>query len=200
MHPNRDFRSDDRARHEALLDEIGFAMILLTTPDGLRTAHTPLLSTGAGAVRFHLARGNALTRHLDGATALVVVNGPDSYVSPRWYADADQVPTWNYVALELEGRVRNLDEDGLVDLLEALSARHEARVVDGTPWTMDKLSAGKRRTLLAGISGFELEIEAWRATFKLSQNKSVAERERVIAGLEASGQSEIARLMRELPE
>lgn len=199
MHPNLDFRSDDSARQEALLDQIGFAMILLNTPDGLRVAHTPLLSTGAGSVRFHLARGNALTRHLDGATAMAVVNGADSYVSPRWYADANQVPTWNYVALELDGRVRKLDEDSLVDLLEALSARHEARIVDGKPWTMDKLSAGKRRTLLAGILGFELEIETSRATFKLSQNKPVAERERVIAGLDASGECEIARLMRELP-
>jgi len=80
MHPNPLFRSEDREVFEALIDQIGFGMVFLTTPDGPRVAHTPLMSTGDGAVQFHLARGNALTRHLDGATALVTVNGPDAYV------------------------------------------------------------------------------------------------------------------------
>ena len=123
-------------------------------------------------MHFHLARGNALTRHLDGMTALVVVNGPDGYVSPRWYADPAQVPTWNYVALELEGPVRRMDGDGLLGLLEALIARQEARVTDGAA-----VDHGTRcpkpscASLLAGIVGFEMEVQAWRPTFKLSQNK-----------------------------
>src|SRR5690606_25917533 len=119
--------------------------------------HTPLISTGDGAVQFHLSRGNALTRHLDGMIALAVVNGPDAYVSPRWYADAEQVPTWNYVALELEGRVRRMDADGLTGFLEALSTREEARL-PGDPWTMDKMPEAKLSKLKAGIVGFEMEV------------------------------------------
>lgn len=198
MHPNPAFRSDDRDLHEALIAEIGFGMVFLTTPDGPRVAHTPLLSTGDGAVQFHLARGNALTRHLDGAMALAVVNGPDGYVSPRWYADAAQVPTWNYVALELEGRVRRMDQDGLRALLEGLSARHEARIADGTAWTMDKMPEPQLRQMMGAIVGFEMEVLAWRPTFKLSQNKPADERTRVAAGLEAEGSPAIAELMRKL--
>lgn len=198
MHPDAAFRHEDRALLDALIDEIGIGMVFATTPDGPRVAHTPLLSTGDGAVQFHLSRGNALTRHLDGMTALAVINGPDAYVSPRWYADAQQVPTWNYVSLELEGRVRRMDQDGTAAMLETLTARREAMIEGGAPWTMDKLADDRRRQLLSAITGFELEVQAWRPTFKLSQNKPADERERLAAGLEAQGSPAIAQLMRTL--
>ena len=198
MHPNALFRSDDRALIEAMIEEIGFGMVFAATPDGPRVAHVPLVSTGDGAIQFHLSRGNALTRHLDGMTALAVVNGPDGYVSPRWYADPAQVPTWNYVAVELEGRVRKTDRDGLVGILEALIARQEARIASGTPWTMAKTPADLLEGLMRGIVGFEMEVQAWRPTFKLSQNKPADERARVADALEGEGSPGIAQLMRTL--
>lgn len=198
MHPNSAFRHEDRDLHEALIAEIGMGMVFATTPDGPRVAHAPLFSTGDGAVQFHLARGNALAKHLDGMTALALINGPDGYVSPRWYANQAQVPTWNYVALELEGRVRRMDQDGLHALLENLSAINEARITDGKPWTMDKMPPDDLRKMMAAIVGFEMEVQAWRPTFKLSQNKPADERARVAAGLEAQGSPAIAELMRKL--
>jgi transcriptional regulator len=198
MHPNAAFRTDDRTLLESLIDEIGFGMVFAATPDGPRIAHTPLLWTGDGAVQFHLARGNALASHLDGMTALALVNGPDGYISPRWYADDQQVPTWNYIAVELEGRVRRMDQDGLLGFLEMLTARQEARIASGKPWTMDKLTAENRRRLLGGIVGFELEVQAWRPTVKLSQNKPSEVRARVAEGLEADGYTAMAHLMRTL--
>lgn len=198
MHPDSAFRHDDRALHEALIAEIGIGMVFATAPDGPRVAHTPLLSTGTGAVQFHLSRGNALTKHLDGMTALAVVNGPHGYVSPRWYADPAQVPTWNYVALELEGPVRRMDQAELRTMLERLSAREEATIADGVPWTMDKMPEARLHTMMAGIVGFEMDVLAWRPTFKLSQNKSADERARVVAGLDAAGAPGIAQLMRTL--
>lgn len=198
MHPNAAFRHPDRDLLETLIDQIGFGMVFAQTPDGPRVAHVALHSTGDGAVQFHIARGNALAKHLAGGTALVVVNGPDGYVSPRWYSDPAQVPTWNYVALELEGRVRRMDAEATLALVTDLSDKHEARVAEGTPWTMDKLPPEKLRGLLAGIVGFELEVQAWRETVKLSQNKDAAERERLAAGLESEGAVGIAQLMRTL--
>lgn len=198
MHPNPAFRHDDRALMEAMIAEIGFGMAFAATPDGPRVAHVPLLSTEDGAVHFHLARANGLARHLDGTTALVVLNGPDGYVSPRWYGDGAQVPTWNYVALELEGRVRRMDADGLAGHLESLSAHHEARVTGGEPWTMDQMPTASLRSLMAGIVGFELEVQAWRPTFKLSQNKSAQDRAAVADGLAGQGALAIAELMRRL--
>ncbi len=198
MHPNPAFRSDDRDLFAALIRESGFGMVFLTTPDGPRVAHVPLLLTDADTLRFHLARGNALTRHLDGARALAVVNGPDGYVSARWYADPDQVPTWNYIALEMEGTVRRLDWDGLLALLEDVSSHHEGRVAQGTAWTMDKMDTVKRDRMMDMIVGFELTIETWRPTVKVSQNKSAAERERLVTGLKDEGNLAIAAAMERL--
>ena len=199
MHPNPLFRNEDRALHEALIEEIGFGMVFAQTPDGPRVAHTPLLSTGDGAVQFHISRANALMRYLGGQEALIVVNGPDAYVSPRWYADQGQVPTWNYLALELQGPVRRMAEEGLVGLLDALSARQEGRIA-GDPWTRDKMDDAAFRKMLGAIAGFEMEVRAWRPTFKLSQNKSPEDRARVADALEAQGSPALAALMRTLAE
>ncbi len=199
MHPNPLYRTDDRALCESLIAEIGFGMVFAQTPDGPRVAHTPLLTTGDGAVQFHLARGNALTRHLDGSTALIVVNGPDAYVSPRWYAGRDTVPTWDYVALELEGRVRRMADEGLEVFLHAAIAKHEERL-EGEPWRAEESSARVWSGLFRGITGFEMEVLAWRPTLKLSQNKTAEDRARIAEGLDAAGHAALAHLVRELPE
>lgn len=199
MHPNPLYRTEDRALCESLIDEIGFGMVFAQTPDGPRVAHTPLLATGDGAIQFHLARGNALTRHLDGTTALVVVNGPDAYVSPRWYGNRDTVPTWDYIALELEGRVRRMADEGLEAFLHAVIAKHEGRL-GGEQWLAEESSEKVWSGLFRGITGFEMEVQAWRPTFKLSQNKPPAERARIAAGLEQAGHAALAHLIRNLPE
>jgi transcriptional regulator len=196
MHPNSLFRIEDRALLESLIEEVGFGTVFAQTPDGPRVAHVPLVSTGEGAVHFHLARGNALTRHIARTTAVAVINGPDAYVSPRWYSDRGQVPTWNYVALELEGPVRQLDFDALHALLVAIGERHEARIESGAPWRPEEVPQALWNKLAKGIVGFELEVRAWRPTFKLSQNKPPEERLRVADALEAQGSPALAALMR----
>ncbi len=202
MHPNALFRlagsePEQRTLMEALVQEIGFGMVFGQTPDGPRVAQSALYATGDGAVQFHLARGNGLTKYLDGLEALIVVNGPDGYISPDWYDGADQVPTWNYVSLELEGPVRAMDEEGLVALLDDLSAVNEARLAPKTPWTRDKMDGAKFDKMLGGITGFEMEVKAWRPTFKLSQNKSDAERLRVADELDRLGKKALAHFVRE---
>jgi len=199
MHPNSAFRPRQDDLAELLVREIGFAAIFANTPDGPRVAHTPVvLSDDRTTLQFHLARGNALTRHLDGANALAVVQGPDAYVSASWYAEADQVPTWNYVTIEMEGLARKLDDSALVALLDTLSAQHEARVGANPPWTRAKMNPALFSKMTGAITGFEMRIAAWRPTIKLSQNKSADERARVIEGVEATGHGALAQLMRHL--
>jgi transcriptional regulator len=198
MHPSALFRVEDRALLESLVEEIGFGMVFADTPDGPRVAHIPLVLAEDGNLHFHLSRGNALTPHIAGTTALAVLNGPDAYVSPRWYTDRGQVPTWNYVALELEGPVRKMDDDGLHGLLEAIGERQEARIESGEPWRAAEVPAELWNKLAKGIVGFEMEVRAWRPTFKLSQNKPPEERLRVADALEANGSPALAALMRRL--
>lgn len=202
MHPNSTFRlkgsdADQRATMEALVEEIGFGMVFAQTPDGPRVAQSALFSTGDGAVQFHLSNGNALTKYLHGTDALVVVNGPDAYISPDWYGGANQVPTWNYISIELEGPVRKMDDDGLVALLDDLSAANEARLAPKAPWTRDKMDGVLFDKMTRAITGFEMEVRGWRPTFKLSQNKPDADRLRAADELEKQGKRALAHLMRE---
>ncbi len=200
MHPNAAFRWDDREAMRAFAAEVGFGMLFLTTPDGPRVAHVPFVFLGDDRVGFHIARGNAITRHLDGAEALFVVNGPDGYISPDWYGIHDQVPTWNYVALELQGSVRQMDEAELIVQIDALSDNQEKRLAPKPVWTREKMSDGYFEKLLRGILGFEMTVTAWRSTVKLGQNKTSEIRAAAADGAEAAGNRAIAYLMRNLPE
>ena len=200
MHPNGAFRWEDRSAMRAFAAEIGFGMLFLTTPDGPRVAHVPCVFLDDDRIAFHLARGNAITKHLDGAEALFVINGPDGYISPDWYCIPDQVPTWNYVALELQGVARKIDEAALIAQADALSANNEERLAPKPVWTRDKMPDGLFYKMLRGITGFEVEITAWRSTVKLGQNKNAEVRMAAADGAEAAGNRAIAHLMRNVPE
>jgi len=126
-----------------------------------------------------------------------VVNGPDAYISPDWYEGANQVPTWNYISLELEGPVRRMDGDGLAALLDYLSAVNDALLAPKAPWTRDKMDGDLFDKMTRAITGFEMEIRGWRPTFKLSQNKPDADRLRAADELEKHGKRALAHLMRE---
>ena len=194
MHPNPLFRHDDIGDLAALVSGIGFAKLFLTTPDGPRVAHTPVMLAGEDRLRFHLARGNALARHLDGATALALVDGPDAYVSPRWYADRAAVPTWDYVAVEMDGTVRRLCDEDTDALLYDLIALHETRL-GGEPWQASETPRAVWDGLVRAIVGFEMTITAWRPTIKLSQKRTAAERATIAAGQAAQGRDAIAAMM-----
>jgi transcriptional regulator len=201
MHPNTAFRTAD--------DPLGFvaaqafAHIFVATPAGPRVAHAPVLVSGARSLMFHLARGNDVARHLsmgvadhaDGVVALASIGGPGHHVSPNWYADpAANVPTWNYVAVEVEGPVRQLDDAGLEALLNLSAATFEPRV--GENWTMAKMARPRAEAMMRAILGFELVPSAIRHTLKASQNRSDADAGGVIAALERLGQHEGAARIR----
>lgn len=191
MHPNPSFRADT-ADMLARAAAIGFAHIICSTPDGLMVAHAPLTLHGE-RVRFHVARANRIAPHLDGAALLLSVVGVHGYVSPNWYqAPGDQVPTWNYVAIEIEGHAAATDDAALVEQLDRLAETHEPRP---GPWTRDKTDADTFAKMLRAIRGYELTVTGVRGTTKLSQNKSAADRAGVIAGLQARGERALAQAM-----
>lgn len=196
MHPHPAFRAKERDGLRAFAADIGFGTLFAATPDGPRVAHVPFVFLDDERIGFHIARGNAITRHLDGAEGLFVVNGPDGYISPDYYGVDDQVPTWNYVALELQGAVRQMDEHELVAQIDALSEKQEKRLLPKPLWKRDKMSPGSFDKLLRGIYGFELAITDWRSTIKLGQHKSEEVRTAAADGVEAAGNAVLANLMR----
>ncbi|KAB7643929.1 FMN-binding negative transcriptional regulator [Polymorphobacter fuscus] len=186
MHPNAVFRFPADREALAFVADVGFAHLFAMTPDGPRVAHVPLLVVPSGVLRFHLSNGNALARHLDGAVAVASVGGPGSYISPNWYADpANNLPTWNYRTVEIEGRVTALGWDALRDLLDLSAATFEPRV--GQDWTMAKMDPGRRDAMMRAITAYELVPTALRSTDKASQNRSEADARAVMAALATIG-------------
>ncbi len=199
MHPDPKFRWDDRDAMRDFVAEIGFGALFAATPDGPRVAHVPAIFLDDGRIGFHIARGNGIARHLDGLTALFSVQGPDAYISPDWYGLDQQVPTWNYLAVELEGRISKMDRDGLLGQIDRLSGDHEARLAPKPVWTRDKMDPAAVDRMLSAIDGYTMEIVAWRGTRKLGQNKPEAARLAVAEALDANGKRAVAHLMRHLP-
>jgi transcriptional regulator len=200
VHPNSSFRWEDRDALRAFAGEVGFGTIFATTPDGPRVGHAPFVFTDEDKIAFHLARGNALTKHLSGMEGLFLVNGPDAYISPDWYGIDDQVPTWNYLALEWQGPIRQLSREELAAQVDAVSANQEQRLAPKPEWTKDKMTPGLFDKMLGAIVGFEMTITAWRSTAKLGHNKAPEVRENAAKGLEERGQLAMAHLMRQLPQ
>lgn len=175
----------------------GFAHIFAATSAGHFVAHAPITAAGDGKLRFHLARANPLAAQLDGARVLLSIAGADGYITPNWYAHGGQsVPTWNYIAVEIDGHSRALDDAELTAQLDVLAATHEPRVAAEAPWTRAKMEEERFIMMRRAIIGFEVSVDAVRGTRKLSQNKSAEDRAGVIVGLARTGNAPLADAMR----
>ena len=150
----------------------------------------------------HLARANPQAQAvLEERELLVVFRGPDAYVSPSWYADAPNVPTWNFVVVEAAGTARPvaLGDAATRWILERTVAKYESRLP--RPWRLDEAPKEYVERLLPEVVAFELEVSTLRGQFKLSQNQPRENRLGVIRALEQrpdEGSREVARLMADL--
>ncbi|MEQ8666472.1 MAG: FMN-binding negative transcriptional regulator [Rhodospirillales bacterium] len=177
MHPNRAFRQAADDEILAFARARSFGVLAMSGPDGPLASHIPFVIGGDGsALEAHIVRSNPVHAVLrdagdHGVEAMMIVSGPDGYVSPDWYGIEDQVPTWNYVAVHLWGRLRLTAEDELRPHLERLSAQFESRLQGKTPWRLDKVSEEKYAALARAIAKVEMEITKTAGTWKLSQNK-----------------------------
>jgi len=170
--------------------------------EGPLASHIPfLLSEDGRVVEVHLVRNSAMASAIAyGAAVRLIVEGPEGYISPDWYGIADQVPTWNYVAVHLVGEARLTDEDGFRDLLDRLSAHFEARLLPKTPWTSDKMTEGVMERMMRSIVPCAMQVSDLQSTWKLGQNKTEDARLGAAEGLEGLGNTTLARLMRRTPE
>ena len=107
-----------------------------------------------------------------GGTWLVAVQGHDAYVSPDWYASAEQVPTWLYEAVHLSGPVRVIPGDHTRGHTERLSAQVRKWLAPKPEWKLDKVADKRREMLLKAIVAVEMTVESIEGNFKLNQHKS----------------------------
>ena len=193
-------RVDDLDAARAFVAAASVGTLVTTGSDGVPDATLLPILWDDDRIIAHFARANEHWKRIaDGAAGLVVVYGPDAYVTPSWYAAKAEhgkvVPTWNYSAVQLRGTVTVHDDaEWLRDAVTRLTDRHETPRDE--PWAVtdapDKYVDGQLRAIV----GVELAVEQIDAKAKWSQNRSDADREGVVAGFETSGRPDAAARVR----
>lgn len=189
------FAADEQAVDD-LLTRHGAADLITATPDGMVATMLPFVyDAGTRTLRGHLARNNDQWRRPVVGEALVIVRGPDAYISPAWYPSKAEhgraVPTWNYVTAHVYGRLTVHDDPAWVErLVRDLTERHEAGRPQ--PWSVDDAPPQFIAGQLRAIVGVELVITRIEAKFKLSQNRRAPDVDGVIAGLAADDHGDAA--------
>src|SRR3984957_879246 len=192
------FAADDAAVAE-LLARHGAADLVTLTEDGLLATMLPFAyipSAGRlGGLYGHVARNNDQWSRAGLGESLVIVRGPDAYVSPSWYAAKAEhgrvVPTWNYITAHVYGRLVVHDDPGWVEnLVRRLTDKHESHREQ--PWWVDDAPPPFIAGQLRAIVGVELAITRIEAKAKLSQNRPQADIVGVVAGLRAQGEDQAA--------
>ena len=197
MHPNRAFEWTDENEMLHFVAEQSFAHIFTASSGNPGVVHAPVLVEG-GKIQFHIARRNRIADRLSGEKVLISVLGRHSYQSANWYSSENQVPTWHYEAVEIEGTAREMTDEELTGFLDRLTDIHEQRVEPQSPWTRRKMGAGKFEAMSRAIIGFEVLPEAIRGTRKFNQHKEAPDLEATIEGQLKAGRQDIAAAIREL--
>ena len=190
MYLPKHFEGDEAIGRE-IMRAHSWALLTTTAEDGSPfTTHLSLLwqETGGphGSLVGHVARANPHWKlFARPAESLALFWGPHAYVSPTWYTPGAKVPTWNYVTVHACGRPQIIeDTQGALEVLASLAREYEAAAPEG--WGLDRLPAGNAEAQTRGITVFRMPLSRMETKIKLSQNREIADRERVIAKLGAS--------------
>jgi transcriptional regulator len=197
------FEVKDPAKIGEVIASNSFAILVSRDGDSFFASHLPFLykpeQGEKGKLISHMARAN---RHWqlfqEKEEALVIFNGPHAYISPNWYVAEVAVPTWNYVTVHVHGFPKIMKTDAELDaVLDETVKKHESGLPN--PWTPN-LPVEQKAKLRQAIVGFEMEITRIEAKFKLGQNRSKEDQEKMIQTLQASGDAESVRLAKVMVE
>jgi transcriptional regulator len=195
---------DDEPGIRRMVADIGSAQLVTVGSDGFPLATLLPIVWDGDTVTAHFARANPHWRQIGpDAHALLVVTGPQAYISPSWYPSKGEhgkvVPTWNYSAVHLTGRARiHEDGDWLRRAVDDLVERHEAHRAE--PWSSADAPARYIRGQLRAIVGIEVRVERVEAKAKLSQNRSDEDRDGVVVGLQQEGSSDSASVAEQMAQ
>jgi transcriptional regulator len=193
------FREDDPDWIHGFVERHDFGMLISATP--LMVSHLPfhlLRPEGDAPARLlcHLARANPHWQAFagEGAPAIAMFRGSHAYVSTAWYGAHPAVPTWNYDAVQAQGHARLIEDPAAVATqMRALAAAYEAE----GGFDMDAQPAKYMDSMFRALVGVEITVSAWTGKRKQSQNRPMADRVAVAAALDARGETEAAKALRE---
>lgn len=193
------FREERIEVMHALMRARPLATLVVVVNGAPEAHHLPFIlddQTGPrGTLRGHVARANPLWRQAQGVAlqALAVFHGPQTYVTPSWYASKREtgsvVPTWNYAVVHARGELKVHDDRAWVrGLVTRLTQSQEAAFPQ--PWSIDDAPHDYIERMLGAIVGIELPISELLGKWKVSQNRPAADRDGVVQGLTARGDAE----------
>jgi transcriptional regulator len=189
MYMPKHFASEDIAIANDVMDQNAFA-IFLTHGNDLEISHIPIIriedGTEYGKLIGHVAKPNPQGNHFNGSLAATAIfSGPHAYVSPTWYTTPEMVPTWNYAAIHAHGKPTVVEDLSSVRaIMDELVSRFESDKTGN--WSTAQLSEKRMIGQMKGIVAFEMPIERLEIKLKMSQNRSDADANGVIAALSES--------------
>ncbi len=199
MYLPKHFEQTDRTALVTLMREWPLATLVIATPEGPTADVIPLEYVAEagehGTLRGHVARANPLWRHA-GTKALAVFTGPEAYVSPGWYPSKREhgkvVPTWNYTMVQASGPLVVVDDAPWVHaLVSGLTDHHEAK--QAAPWAVRDAPDDYVQQMLKAIVGFEIPLTSLVGKWKVSQNRSAADRAGVAQGMPDAAMAALVR-------
>ena len=185
------YKNENREEIENFVHQNGFAILVNQTQGKLWATHTPLLletrEDGKLILTGHISKANpqALSFN-DNDEVLAIFSGAHTYISSSWY-DHENVPTWNYLAVHVYGKVRVYNHEEALDFLKKLVDKYEAK--SKNPVRVENLSEKTMREA-RGIVAFEIEITNLEAQKKLSQNRDDKNYRNIITELEKTKENQ----------
>ncbi|RKS90445.1 PaiB family negative transcriptional regulator [Flavobacterium limicola] len=179
------YKNENQEEIKKFLLENSFGILINQTNGKLCATHIPLEleinSEGKEILYGHLSKENPQWNgFLDNDQILAVFSGPHSYISSSWY-DHENVPTWNYIAVHVYGKVKIIEGEAVIESLKKLVDKYEQNLEN--PVRIEDLS---KKTMMQsrGIVAFEIEITEIQATKKISQNRDQKNHQNIITELE----------------
>lgn len=190
MYIPKHFEGDEAAGRE-IMQSHGWALLITSDDDGAPiTTHMSLVweddGSPHGSLLGHMARANDHWKlFARGTPTLALFWGPHAYVSPTWYTPGVKVPTWNYVTVHAYGKPEIVEATpAVLMVLTRLAAVYEGSGADA--WGLGRLPPGNAAQQTKNIVAFRMKLDRVETKLKLSQNRELEDRQRVIAKLEAS--------------
>lgn len=185
------FKENDQQEILRFLEQHPFAFLTGSFNSGTQVAtQIPLLfevRDGELYVQGHIMRN---TDHhkafIENPKALVVFTGPDCYVSATWYSNPQTGSTWNYMSVHLQGKIRFMTDDELIQLMRRFTLKFE-KDNTASQTIYDNLPESFLSNMMPAIAGFEIKAENLDNVFKLSQNRDEQSYLNIISRLEAVG-------------
>ncbi|GGH81294.1 transcriptional regulator [Pullulanibacillus pueri] len=202
MYLPRAYKEEDVNRLIQFIKKYSFGLLFSQSEEGPFSTHLPFIVDETrpekAILLSHMAKANPHWKNINDQDVLVVFTGPHAYITPTWYQEENTVPTWNYTAVSVYGRVHIKQEScEKKEILERTTDFYEASQT--SPWKVD-FNDPVMEALTNGVVGIEIEIKKLEGKWKLNQNHSRERQQRVIAGLKTrkdDDSQEIARLMEE---